>query len=254
VLHHVKFQRTSPDGGGFTGEGADRDPVPAGTPIGDPVENQAPVFVAPMFALSYGFDAGTLKGLTLAIGAYGPPEIGRYQYNEPKGPTTRTAGLFDEDLDPAHQDPGAANRYMLVDSDFLIVYPTFAAVSDHGLARSAPRCSTSTPTSASGRSRGIPSGRTVRPTPPSVPAPRSSATPSNRPAPFQLCAYPNDQVVENTYWDAMATLDVQGEPTFTGIAGVIVGPFSGFTFGASVRPPIEMVANGTLTTETSPMI
>ncbi len=256
VLHHVKFQRTSPDAGGFVGTGTDRDLAPSGTPIGEPVENQAPVFVAPMFALSYGFDAGTLKGLTIAFGAYGPPEIGRYEYNAPKGPTTRADGLFDEDLDPAHQDPGAANRYMLVDSDFLIVYPTFAAAYQItewlslGLALQYVYADLGQRQVA----WNYPSGKTRQADATQRACPSIERDLGQRPAPFQLCAYPNDQVVENTYWDAMATLDVQGEPTFTGIAGVIVGPFAGLSFGASVRPPIDMVAKGTLTTEESPMM
>lgn len=256
VLHHVKFQRTSPDGAGFVDDGSGRDPAPAGTPIGEPVENQAPVFIAPMAALSYGFEGGALDGLTLAFGAYGPPEIGRYQYNEPKGPTTREAGLFDEDLDPAHQDPGAANRYMLVDSDFLIIYPTFAAAYEvtewlsFGVALQYVYADLGQRQVA----WNYPSGKTRQADATQRDCPSVERDLSNRPGPFQLCAYPNDQVVENTYWDAMATLDVQGEPTVTGIAGVIVGPFAGFSFGASLRPPIDLVAKGTLTTEESPMM
>jgi len=258
VLHHVTFQRTTPDGGGFVPSDnvAGRDLAPAGTPIGDPVENEAPAFIAPMLAVSYGFDGGLLHGLTLALGAYGPPEIGRYEYNEPKGPTTRTAGLFEEDLDPAHQDPGAANRYMLVDSDFLIAYPTFAVayeVTDwlsFGLALQYVYADLSQRQVA----WNYPSGKTRQADTAQRACPSVERDLSNRPAPFQLCAYPNDQVAENTYWDTMATLDVSGEPLFTGIAGVLVGPFSGLTFGASVRPAYDLVAKGTLKTDESPMM
>jgi long-subunit fatty acid transport protein len=66
--------------------------------------------------------------------------------------------------------------------------------------------------------------------------------------------YPNDQVYENTYWDAPAHVEVTGDPSVTGILGVLAGPFHGLSLGASFRPPVPIHGEGTLTIEPTQMM
>src|SRR5207245_9084732 len=75
----------------------------------DTVENSGGAFLNTMSGASW------KKGdLVLALGAYGPPSIGRYQYPDPRTMTTAIA---------IH----APQRYSLIQSDNFILYPSLGA-------------------------------------------------------------------------------------------------------------------------------
>lgn len=78
------------------------------------VTNTGGLFYAPF--VSY---AHNLFGhLTVAIGAYGPPADGRYAYPDPKNSNPHSSGQIKND---------APQRYMLVNNDIFVVYPTLSA-------------------------------------------------------------------------------------------------------------------------------
>ncbi len=251
AFHNVTFQRHAPGGAGFVDDPAGgRDPAPPGTPIGDPVKNSAGAYIAPFGALSYGFAEGPMKGFAVAIGGYGPPAVGRYKFNEPKGAasTRGDAGLLEED--PTSTDPGAANRYQLVENDILIIYPTVAAsyqiVDWLSVGVSLQYVYSSVSFEQVGWN--YPNGQ-LRAIDQSRRCPEIQRDPENPP-----CAYPNDQVYENTYWDAPAKVDVKGDPGVTGILGVLAGPFHGLSLGASFRPPVPIHGSGTLEIDRTQMM
>jgi long-chain fatty acid transport protein len=82
--------------------------APPGSPCAD-VNNGAGGFFNAVGGVSY-----RMGNLALALGAYGPPSIGRYQY-----PNPRTV-----QGNPAVQAP---QRYSLIDSDNFILYPSLGA-------------------------------------------------------------------------------------------------------------------------------
>lgn len=112
VLHDIAFTR---DG---TYPAATGNPSWVGKPY--PTQHTSDsLFAIPFFGLSTDF--GYFKRWTFAIGAFGPPGVGRNNYGvNTKGSEVATVRLSDGTMAPA---PG---RYDVTRTDLLIIYPTLA--------------------------------------------------------------------------------------------------------------------------------
>lgn len=216
--HNVSFTRTTPAG--------DNDAVDI-----QPAENHAPAFVTPMIVASYGRSILPLDRLTLAAGVYGPPAVGRYDFNAPGA-------------NPAADAP---NRYQLIKNDTFIAYPTVS------LAYRLPLPVVDIALGVSGQM--VLSHFKFEQdlyTQPSV----GSLTPnaSNASSPQQGIQYkgkpvghtgPTSLRFEDPLWDADTVIDLQGKKTYTAILGALVhlGPVSA---GVSYRPGFKLHEEGTL--------
>ncbi len=92
-----------------------------GVPIGPTVANSGGTFVAPFVTLSYQI----IPGLTVALGAYGPPADGRYQFpsETPPSPSNPNANPFGSPPTPSGPG-GAPQKYMLIQNNIFVFYPT----------------------------------------------------------------------------------------------------------------------------------
>ena len=199
--HHTSFRRQDP---GF-------DPANP-SPLANEVNNQGGLFWLPFFALSYGFDVGGMP-LTFALGLWGPPAVGHYQYPVPNYEKD-TAGRYVQN--PRKYAP---NRYALVDSNLVLAYPSLGVgFSPHKM---------------------IHLGATVQ-------LVLSSFH-------FSQVAYaggsvglptPTRQADEDPIYDNMVSVDLVGTPTVTGIFGIMFKPLDTLSFGVSLRPEIPIKTAG----------
>jgi len=88
----------------------------SGADEGSLATNKGGLFAVPFAALGYGLELGG-RPFTVALGAYGPPAVGRYAFNEPNY-TLNESGRFVEN--PAKFAP---QRYALVKNDTLLAFP-----------------------------------------------------------------------------------------------------------------------------------
>src|SRR5687767_14906368 len=99
--HDVSFLRKDPGGTGA---------------VPNTVTNQGGIFVLPFAAFGYGLDVAD-RPLTLAVGVYGPPSVGRYKYPAPN---------YEKDAQGRYlENPRkfAPQRYALVHNDVIILFP-----------------------------------------------------------------------------------------------------------------------------------
>ncbi len=200
--HDVTFQRRDPDG--------------SANNISE-VSNNAGLFPLPMLGAGYGFPVAG-RNLHLAIGAYGPPTVGRYRYAEPdytrRDPNNATS--------PYNNDPRriAAQRYGLIENDILVAYPGLSAAYD--------------------LHRTVSVGVSLQYVYATLMF-RQSVTS----APFTA----DSMRREDPLYDSVVLVEQKGKPTLTGVLGVQYRPSENLHFGASWRPRIRVEADGTMDIE-----
>lgn len=186
----------------------------ASNKILQPVTNQAPLYKTPVFGLSYGFELFG-KPFTIAGGFYGPPAEGAYDYGAPDYGKDAAGNYLH------NPKKYAANRYSLIKNDIIIAYPTLSlAFAPHP--RVMVGASLQLVLSSFKFSQAMYTGDSVG-------------------------LNPSRALEEDPGWDAIASIDLTGQPGVTGIFGVLVKPFDFLSFGASVRPPIPIKAVGRFT-------
>ncbi len=202
LRHDVTFQRRAPDGNTLN----------AGE-----VRNEPDLFPLPMLGVGYGFPIAG-RGFHLALGAYGPPTVGRYRYPEPDY-TRRDPG---NENSPFANDPRrtAPQRYGLIENDMLVAYPGLSA--------------------AYAVHRTLSLGVTVQ---------YVYARVNFRQAVTSSLTTPSSMTRENPREDSLVSVEQTGKPTFTGVLGVQYRPTERLTFGASWRPKIRVEAEGTMDLE-----
>lgn len=198
--HSVSFSRQDP---GF-------DPANPSKLV-NPVANTGGLFLVPMIGLGYGLPVGP-RTLTVALGVYGPPSVGRYQFAEPNY-TVRGAG------DALTPDPRRTSpqRYTLINNDILIVYPTLSVAIDVH------------PKFMVGASFQLVASRFMF-----------------RQSMYGGLTNPTRQLDEDPNYDATVKVDLNGRLAFTGVLGAMYKPLPWLSLGASVRPPIALHARGTM--------
>lgn len=176
--------------------------------LGDPnpATNTGGVFLLPFGAYSENFTVAE-RSLTVALGVYGPPSVGRYSFNEPNY-SQNERGQFNE-----NPRKFAAQRYALVSSDTIILFPgVSAAYQVHK--RFAVGASVQYVYSKLHFAQTITTSDAI-------------GTPS-----------------EDPIWDAQVAVDMNGKPSVTGILGVMAAPLDNLRIGASFRPPTKVKASG----------
>lgn len=199
VKHEVTFLRQEP---GF-------DPSAPNTKI-PTVENKAGIFPAPFLAGSYGLTLGT-RTLTLGLGVYGPPAVGRYSYPNPDYSKDATGKYV---TNPIKYAP---NRYALIDNNILILYPTLTAAIDLH-----PRLLVGASLQA------------------------VYSTFAMKQAVYSGVSTPTRMQEEDPIFDSVVSVNLTGRVGVTGIVGVLWKPTDTLSFGASARPRIRVVAAGDL--------
>ncbi len=172
------------------------------------------LFASPMFGASYGFELFG-RSATVALGLFAPPAVGKNEYpapfyarEAPDDPTSRYV------RNPRRFSP---NRYMLVRQDIVIAFPTLSLAYDlHPKVQAG--VSLQLVLSQFDFEQAVYSGLTD----------------------------PSRSTEEDPTFDTVVTANLAGRPGVTGIAGVMVRPTEALSFGASVRPPLPIVARGRL--------
>ena len=196
------------------------DPAKPSTLV-NPVHNVGGLFLIPFLAVSYGLPVAG-RALTLSLGVYAPPTVGRSGYAAPN--YTKSDGVK-YDQDPRKYAP---ERYTLINNDLVIAYPTLsAAYALH------PRVQAGLSLQL------VVSHFFIR---------------QALYAGDALGSNPQQQLQENPDYDAIATADVTGQVGFTGILGLMARPTSWLSIGASVRPPVPIRASGKLSLQLSPLL
>ncbi len=214
-----------------------------GTAIGPAVQNSGGTFIDPFVAVSYQI----LPRLTLALGIYGPPADGRYQFPGETPPAFNSAGLSSPNgscligfCPQPGQTPGAytsppeggpgpdPQKYNLISDNIFIAYPTlsvaWAPIDIIAVGVSAQMVYASTQISQ---------------------------------ATFDGALFENGKHLttdEVPIWDTIANLNVSNSPVreYTGILGVTIKPpVIPLRIGASYRPGFSIVQNGTMTLDYS---
>jgi len=198
--HSVTFLRQDP---GF-------DPANPSTLV-NTVSNSGGAFLLPMAGISYGFAVGP-RTITFALGAYGPPSVGRYQFPEPNYTERSASGALSPD--PRRTSP---QRYTLINNDILIYYPTLSVAFEVH------------PKFMVGASFQLVGSHFVF-----------------RQAMYSGLTNPNRQLDEDPNYDAVAKVDLTGRIGFTGVLGLLYRPLPWLSLGASVRPPVPVHASGTM--------
>ncbi len=204
------------------------------------LSNSAGSFPSGFAAASYGFELGG-SGLSVALGAYGPPAVGHYKYPSPDysdanfDPNKGTYGQFS--ADPRVTAP---QRYAQIESRTTIVYPTLSLAYRHSdwIAAGASFQYVffdATMQQAFFAANQLFFGDLFK----------NSSHPGCDPNVPQTCG-PDRMSDENPAFDAVATLSTRGRPTFTGVLGLMARPLSWLWLGGSVRPGYKVVADGTL--------
>jgi long-chain fatty acid transport protein len=169
-----------------------------------------PSFIVPFASLGYGTMLDGRR-LTIAIGVYGPPAIGHFQYPQPE--QQQPNGTY-------ANDPRvfAPQRYALISSNTVLAYPTLSvAYAIH------PRFA---------------AGLSLQYVYADIQFVQDVTT-----FPF---TEQNKVALEDPNWDSLVTAHFTGKPNFTGVLGLMARPFDKLQFGASLRPPIVINATGTL--------
>lgn len=181
------------------------------------VTNTAGLFFLPFIGASYGINLGSRR-LTIGLGVYGPPSVGRYQYAEPNYKKTADAsGKLVYEQTPKKFAP---NRYQLINNDIIVLYPTLAlAFEIH---------------------RRFQFGISLQYV-------YSSFE-------FRQTLYadagltrPTRQAQEEPTYDSEVGVKLSGKPGFTAIVGAMVRPMDNLSFGISFRPQVPIRASGKLT-------
>jgi long-chain fatty acid transport protein len=178
-----------------------------GVNVGEQVSNGAGPFAVPFAAVGYGLEVAG-QPLTVALGAYGPPAVGRYTFPEPDYSTNPETGRFVNN--PAKFAP---QRYALVKSDTLLAFP----------------------------------GVSVAWQPHRVVSVGASLQTIYSSLKFEqyLNAQGTDDV-NAAQLDARVAVNMSSFGGVTGILGVLVKPVDAFQVGVSFRPPVPVRADGTL--------
>ncbi len=184
------------------------------------VSNTAGLFLLPFAGVSYGVDLGSRR-LTIGLGIYGPPSVGRYAYQPPLYVRGFDASGKPCSNCPYLQTPKkfAPNRYQLINNDVIVLYPTLAlAFQVHKRFQV-----------------GV-----------SLQYVYSSFS-------FRQAIYadagltrPMGQVGEEPTYDSEVSVSLHGDPGFTAIIGAMFRPFDNLSIGASFRPQIPIRAKGKL--------
>jgi long-chain fatty acid transport protein len=198
--HQIQFQRTNASGDAL---------------FAQPVSNTAGAFIAPMIAASYGWDVLS-RPLTLAVGVYGPPSVGRYAYAAPDY-ALNSGGNFVESPNRT-----APQRYAVVSRSTMVMFPTLS-VAYAVMPRFSIGASLQYVYSRFAFDQVI------------------SAEPITPP-----------ELLEDARYDNRVRLSLLGRPTATAVIGILARPLNMLSIGASVRPPIPIRANGTLGVEFGP--
>ncbi len=175
------------------------------------VENKGGGFILPMVGASYGLAVGP-RTITFALGAYGPPAVGRYQFPEPNYTERGPSGALTPD--PRRTSP---QRYTLISNDILIYYPTLSVAIDVH------------PQFMVGASFQLVGSHFVL-----------------KQALYSGLNNPNRLLDEDPSYDAVVKVDLTGRLGFTGVLGVLYKPLSWLALGASVRPPVAIHASGSM--------
>jgi long-chain fatty acid transport protein len=225
INHDTSFKRQDP---GF-------DPNnPSALP--NTVTNTGGIFFLPFIGASYALNLMDHR-LTLALGVYGPPSDGRYNYGagpngEPDICATDAAGVktcrpaepnYAKDANGKYiQSPRkyAPARYSLINNDIIIIYPSFSAAFQIHRRFSV------------GISLQLVVSKFMF-----------------RQALYSGLSTPTTQAGEDPLFDSLVTVNLDGKVNFTGIVGAMFSPLDNLQFGASFRPPIPIRANGTLALE-----
>lgn len=182
----------------------------------DLVRNTAGPFLLPNLAVGRALELAGRR-LTIAAGAYAPPSVGRYAYPEPN--YTQEGSTFTES--PRKFAP---QRYGLISSDTIVLYPHLSAA--YAI----------TPKISAGASFQYVYSRF-----------------QFRQAVTSQFFTPQRQADEQPGFDSIVEVDLHGDPTFTGVFGVLVQPNDSLAFGASFRPPLPISGSGTIRVEPGPV-
>lgn len=183
-----------------------------GTP--ELARNTGGLFLLPFAAGSTNFTVWG-KSLTLGLGVYAPPTVGRYNFNEPR---------YDKHDETTGGRPGtyiesprkfAPQRYSLIATDNIILFPGVSVAFQ-------PHKRVSVGASFQYVFSTLHFAQTIT---------TSDAT---------------GRVNEEPIYDAQVTVDMHGKGGFTGVLGVLVAPLDNLRFGLSLRPPTKILASGTM--------
>lgn len=181
-----------------------------GTNIGNAVSNDYAPWLAPFLSVSYGI----LPNLTIAAGVYGPSAYGSQRYPDPRKiePTFFDGNPSNDPTDHTDIVQQAPQRFALIDSDLLVLYPSLAV----------------------GWSpvEWLSIGGTVQ-----------LALSTTK---FSQSIYGGLAAGEDPQFEGIASLDIKGDPVLTGIIGLTVRPAEGLSLGASWRPGFTAKGTGTL--------
>ncbi len=221
INHDARFQR----------EDANFDPANPPT-LANEVSNTGGLFYLPFIGAGYGTQLAGRR-FTFALGLYGPPSVGRYQFSSPDyrhcGDQAKSwqdvvalAGCGPTATNYLHSPRKfAPQRYELVKNDIIILYPTLSL------------------------------GVEVVPKRVFVGASLQYvySTFSFEQVLYSGLVTPPNQGQEDPIFDSTVKLSLTGKPQVTGILGVLVRPLDWLQVGASVRPPIGIEAEGKLNFE-----
>lgn len=99
------------------------DPANPSTLVNE-VSNTGGLFFLPFLGVSKAFTLADRR-LTVALGIYGPPSVGRYQFAEPNYEKKLDANMRLQYVETPRKF--APSRYQLLNNDIIVLYPTLAA-------------------------------------------------------------------------------------------------------------------------------
>lgn len=181
-----------------------------GKAMGDAVHNAYAPWIAPFLAVSHQI----IPHLTVAAGIYGPSAYGALRYPDPRkiAPTFFDKNPNNDPTDTTNISTQAPQRYMLIDSNIIVLYPSLAVAW-------AP-----TKWLSLGVTGQVVLGNTA----------------------FTQAIYAGLSPGEDPGSDAIAALSVTNKPAFTGIFGIQIRPAEGLVMGFSFRPKFQTTGDGTL--------
>jgi|GEM_PF-1405969 len=198
----------------FTRQDNGFDPNNLKAPVPTTVRNTGGLFFLPFAGVSYGINLGTRR-LTVSLGIYGPPSVGRYQYPIPDY-TKNGAGTGYANT----PKKSAANRYQLINNDVIILYPTLAlAFQVHKRFQVGVSVQYVYSTFSFKQTLYADAGLTK----------------------------PTSMGAEDPAYDSQVGVALTGRPNVTAIVGAMVKPLDNLSIGASLRPQIPIRADGKLT-------
>jgi len=194
----TNFQRTGADANGVQQN------------IGDAVSNERNLWAAPFAAVSYSL----IPGLSVGVAGFGPSAFAWRRYPDPRKiqPTAWDGDFTNDPSDYSATTQQAPQRYNLIDSQIIVLYPSLAVGYKPVKWVSV------------GLTGQLVSGTTA----------------------FSQSIYSGFSPGEDPANDAIANLDVKAKLNFTGIAGIQIHPMKGLAIGLSYRPGMTIVSEGTL--------